>query len=133
MGTRDLVTSAWRSIRGDHGHEHVTARPILPVRDLVAATAFHRALGLEVQRHDDAYAFVVHDGHEVLHLQVVDGLDPVTNPTVAYVFVEDVASWHDTADRAGLAPTPLRVEPWGMREFTVVDPDGSTLRIGTSA
>lgn len=119
-----------------HGHDHshgLAVRPILPVRDLDEAEAVPRGLGLDVQRHDDTYAWVRHDGHELWHLRVVEDLDPATNHANVYVFVDDVESWHARATGAGLDPTPVRDEPWGMREFAVTDPSGNRLRLGRNA
>lgn len=115
----------WRK----RGHAFLV-RPILPVHDLDAAQAFHRRLGFDVQRYSDDYAWVHHAWHELFHLRVVADLDVATNPTSAYVFADDVDAWYRRCRGAGVGATPVRDEPWGMREFAVTDPSGNLLRIG---
>ena len=108
--------------------------PILPVRDLTEADGFwSRVPGVTLERYDEAYAFVMVRGHEVAHLVVVPGLDPASNHAATYLHVPDVDSWHAELDRAGVPVTPLRDEPWGMREASTADPSGNLLRFGTHA
>jgi uncharacterized glyoxalase superfamily protein PhnB len=51
--------------------------------------------------------------------------------------VPDVETWYEAAKGLGLPGAgiprlvPLQDRPWGMREFAVIDPNGSLLRIGT--
>jgi catechol 2,3-dioxygenase-like lactoylglutathione lyase family enzyme len=49
------------------------------------------------------------------------------------LFVEDVDALHDEHRRRG-APIaePLRDEPWGLREYSVLDPHGHRLRFAES-
>lgn len=114
-------------------HTTMVARPVLAVADLSDAADFYEHLGMEVVGYDDGYAWVRHEGHEVLHVRTVAGHDPIANAASVFLFVDDLDGWHDRADRAGLAPTPVRTEPWGMREFTVSDPGGNELRLGCNA
>lgn len=104
--------------------------PILPVHDLALAVDWYRRAGADVERYDDTYAWVRWDGHEVLHLNLVDGMDPASNHAEVYLHLADIDGWHTMATEAGFAPTPLRDEPWGMREFAVTDPSGNRLRAG---
>ena len=106
------------------------ALPILPTTDLDAAAEFYLAAGLTVERYDAGYAFVSYGGHEVLHLAVVPELDPAANFTASYLHVPDVDAVHDQLRAAGLPVTSVRDEPWGMREFSLVDPSGNRLRVG---
>lgn len=122
-----------------HAHEHdgpapgaarPEIRPVLPVRSLDAAEELHRAMGLEVHRYDDGYAWVRAGGHEVWHLRVVPDLDPTTNPTSTYVFIDDPDAVRSRLVAAGLDPSPVAETPWGTREFEVRDPDGNHMRFG---
>lgn len=115
--------------RGRHARQP-QVRPVVPVRDLDRAQQVVESLGLQVQRWDAGYAWVLHDGSEVLHLKVVTDLDPASNHAEVYVFVDDVEQWHDRFVGAGLDPGPVASRPWGMREFGVTDHDGNHLRFG---
>ena len=106
------------------------AIPILPVRELGEGTAFWSRAGLAVERYDDGYAFVLAEGHEIVHLALHPSIDPATNPSACYIHVEDVHDWHDRLTAAGLPVTPIRDEPWGMAEFHVRDPSGNLVRVG---
>ena len=108
----------------------LVAKTVFPVADLTAVAAFYRSLGFDVESYDDGYAWVRHDGAEVLHLARVDGLDPATNHAAAYWHVLDVGHWHERFVAAGDARGPIIDQPWGMREFRLVDPSGNLLRIG---
>ena len=110
-------------------HQHFTPTPILPVRDLEEAAEFYRSLGFEVANYDLTYAFVIFDGHEAMHLRSVPNLDPSLNETSAYIHVADA-----DATRAALGTDRgvgnVEDRPWGMREFSINDPSGNTIRIG---
>lgn len=130
MRTPDVIARMAHHIAHTHG---LQVRPVLPVRDLDQAARGYEALGMAVDRWDDTYAWVLHDGHELLHLKQVAELDPATNHAEVYLFVDDVHAWHDRAEQAGLAPTPVQLEPWGLREFACTDASGNRLRLGCDA
>ncbi len=112
----------------------VTARAVLPVADLARAEAFHVALGFDVERHDDRYAWVRFEGDEIYHLAVVDDLDVESNAAAVFLFVRDLSAWHDRASAAagdaGTDVTAITEQPWGMREFVVHDPASNRVRLG---
>ena len=106
------------------------AVPVLPARDLAASMAFWRAAGFDVETFSADFASATRDGIE-LHL-----VRP--NPSgrdrgAAYVHVRDVDRVHAAWAAAGLPVTEVRDEPWGMREFNVVDPGGNRIRVGQNA
>ncbi|MDH4144908.1 MAG: VOC family protein [Acidimicrobiia bacterium] len=107
---------------------------ILPVRDLVAAAAHYRALGFAVEafQGDAPYAFASW-GPVDLHLAGSAGLDPATNSSMAYLYVDDAdalyARWR-AAGVAGRLVVPLDTD-YGLREGAHVDPDGNLLRFGS--
>jgi len=108
---------------------HIVPHMILPVADMAAAMAFYRGLGFDVEAHSDTYAWVRHGGHEILHLDLVPELDTATNPVTGYLHVRDADAWHrEWADQP--TRTPIVDQPWDMREFTLTDPSGNTLRVG---
>ena len=110
-------------------------KPILPVTDMVEATACYRALGFEVEAYDDGYAWVRHAGAEVLHLRRVDGLVPSANAASAYLHVEAVDGWHAAiagAEAPGVVVGEVADMPWRMREFSFTDPSGNLVRVGSN-
>lgn len=108
--------------------DRIVAKIVFPVADMAAAADFYASLGLRVDRYDDGYAWVLDGDDEVAHLALVDGLDPDTNHAAGYWHVQNADAWHERFS-AG-TPGPLLDQPWGMREFTLVDPSGNTLRVG---
>jgi len=117
-----------------------SVNPILPVGDMAEAIGFYRGLGYDVVSYDEQYAWVRHCGWEIVHLRLVEGLDPLANETTAFVHVDDADRWRSgftTPPKATAAATELgemgavRDEPWGMREFSVTDPSGNVLRYGS--
>ncbi|MEO0402223.1 MAG: VOC family protein [Pseudomonadota bacterium] len=112
--------------------------PILPSRDFATTSAFYKRLGFhEALRVAHQYLIMNRDAVE-LHFFPHPQLQPKDNAHGAYVRPADVdaisAEWsaldlpHDTGFPRFL---PAEDKPWGMREATVWDPDGSLLRIGT--
>ena len=65
-------------------NDRIVAKIIFPTADMAASIEFYRSLGLEVVSYDDGYAWVRHDGEEVLHLARVDGLDLDANRAAGY-------------------------------------------------
>ena len=108
--------------------DRVVAKIVFPVADLPAAIAFYEAIGLEVEAYDDGYAWVRHHGEEILHLARVDGLDVGANRAAGYWHVQDVDAWHERC--RAVEPGPVVDQPWGMREFSLLDPSGNHLRVG---
>jgi len=119
---------------GMSGNEFRTVAPVFPVADVMRAMEHYRELGFEVTSHDRGtdYAFANRD--EVwLHLSRVDGLDPSTTTSAAYLYVADAdalaAEWHATGAE-GRFVDPVDTD-YGLREGAHVDPDGNLLRYGS--
>lgn len=111
-----------------------TTNPILPVADMVEATAFYRRLGFDVDAYDEGYAWVKHCGWEWLHLGRVDSV--AGNRAGAYLHVGDADAWHRAMRTASKDEVDLAVPtdtPWGKREFSFDDPAGNHVRIGSDA
>ena len=107
----------------------VRAVPVLPTSDLAASAAFWETAGFDVEQFGADFAVAERDGVE-LHLVELEpeGRDRGQ----AYVHTRDVDGVHAAWSGAGLPITELRDEPWGMREFSVVDPGGNRIRVGKS-
>ena len=111
------------------GQEIVRAVPVLPTENLADSVAFWTAAGFEVELYDAGFAAAMRDGVE-LHLVESDGTG--RDRGAAYLHVRDVDGVHGAWKAAGLTISDVRDEPWGMREFHVVDPGGNRVRVGRS-
>lgn len=112
--------------------EHLVAVPILPVRDMAEAVEFWSRLPhLEVEEYGGGgYAFVRHLDAEVIHLDHRPELNRLDNMAGCYLHVPGIDALRATLASAGMQVSEVRDEPWGMREFTLTDPDGNTIRLG---
>lgn len=108
----------------------IVAKIVFPTIDMVEAIKFYRSLGFEVESFDGGYAWVKHNGDELLHLALSDDLDPATNRSAGYFHVQDAAGWHASWSASGLELSPIVDQPWQMREFSFRDPTGNLLRVG---
>lgn len=108
--------------------------PILPVRNLAAALERYRRLGFEVRAYDgpDRYGFVDR-GQVSLHLSEWAQHDPLTTASSVYLYVADADAVHAEWAAANVEGRlgHLRDEPYGLREFAYVDPDGTLHRVGS--
>jgi len=132
---------------GEHDDSHDAdwrPVPILPYLDAAATQAFWTALGFRLSNGSpdgEPYLLAVREGAE-LHFRSLPGTDPSTSGFACYIGVGgDVATldalhaewsalpvWSDPLPRLG---APERM-PWGLREMTVVDPNGTTLRLAAA-
>lgn len=122
----------------DHALTHARAEPILPSRDLVETRAFYQKLGFESWWGGGApwdYE-IVSRGNLVVHFFTESGLVPGESDSSCYWRVEDADALHREFSSVGLPTagiprlTPPEDQPWGMREFALVDPSGNLIRIG---
>jgi catechol 2,3-dioxygenase-like lactoylglutathione lyase family enzyme len=121
----------------DEGGDEVTAvrRPVseelVPIfrsRDARAAAAWYARLGFEqigehqFGPHLPRYVFLRRGD---VHLHVSEHAGDAPFHSVAYLYADDV----DTV--AAEFGVEAEEQPWGMREITLVDPDGNRVRVGT--
>ena len=112
--------------------------PVLPARDLSETLAFWASLGFDTVSQHPGYA-VVRRGTLELHFSGhgFEGLDPAASYAMCYLRMADVDALHGVMQAAGLPAegiprlSAVEDQPWGMREFHVVDPNGTLARIGT--
>ncbi len=113
----------------------VTTAPILPTRDPDATARFYAALGFALRLRADDYLILRGHGIE-LHFFGFPGLDPAASYAGAFVRHPDPDALHAVFAGARLPAagiprlTPPEDKPWGVREFALIDPDGSLLRVG---
>ena len=130
--------------------------PIFPVRDLNDSLAFYQRLSFGTEAYDEGYGFARRERLH-LHLRVVAELDPFANNSGVYVDTADVDALHAewlgcglwvvpavvgaevdeearrrwrAGERPGRITDAVEAKPWGVREFTVLDPDHNQLRFG---
>ena len=120
------------------GVEFLEVSPVFPVRNVATALHHYRRLGFDVKAYgegdasDPIYGFVDRDAVH-LHLSRFAELDPKTNCSACYLKVANADELHAEWKRAGVSghlsePTD---QPYGLREFFHVDPDGNLLRVGS--
>ena len=104
--------------------------PNLPVRDVQAAQRWYEdVLGLGVNWiWQDNFGSVGRD-----HVELFLYGSEAPHPTTCSIFVSDVEGVHERCkERGGEIVSELETKPWGVREFSLRDPDGHVLRIGRS-
>jgi len=117
--------------------EYNLAIPILPSRNIEDTLAFYRRFGFDgdIWGAPHFYAILTRDTVEI-HFFTKSDLDPNSTAACCYIRVLDVDEIYREFVNVGLANggTPriynLENKPWGMREFSIVDPDGNLIRIG---
>jgi catechol 2,3-dioxygenase-like lactoylglutathione lyase family enzyme len=104
--------------------------PTIPVTDIERALRFYRdALGFVVAfTNGDPVSFaVINQGDAQLHLSV----QPEKAGEIhAHLMVDDLDSIHEALRQAGIPiHQPPTVQPWGLRDLVVADPDGNSFEI----
>jgi catechol 2,3-dioxygenase-like lactoylglutathione lyase family enzyme len=103
------------------------------VRDLAMSKAFYERLGFEVIRQDASFLEVAWEGH-LLFLDEKPDLPapPVTPAANVRVMVPDVDRRWDLVRRIGArVVSPIADRYYGLRDFTIADPDGFGLRFAS--
>ena len=133
---RNAVTGELRRNGGDMSERSV---PILPSRDLRESLAFYGTLGFVnggAPPEEWDYLILVRGDIELHFLASPNIAPPVV--VSCYLFVEDaqalyegwaVALANDSESRCHLV-APMNTD-YGMREFTVTDPSGNIIRVGS--
>ncbi len=117
------------------------AVPMLPARNIEQSIVFYRALRFVVTRRypdpaPDGYAVLRRDALE-LHLFAWPQAIPENSISGCFIRVADAQAVHREWSALGFAAEgapsvgALGRRYWGMREFTVIDPSGNLLRVGS--
>lgn len=142
-GSRDALLPGCRTVGGLSERKEVDvhnqdiAIPQLPSRSMERTLAFYRGLGFdcEVASPSNDYAIAVRGSLEV-HFFLHRSLVPAESSFGCYFRVEDVDALYAELSLVGLPSqgiprmTTLENKPWGMREFAIVDEEGTLVRIG---
>ena len=112
----------------------VAVAPVLTSYNLDATEAFYVGrLGFTtaVKYPEFGYLIVTRDNID-LHFSLFEDGSPEMTITECYITVEDIEAFYAQASAAGAVHPEgdLVEQPWGMREFVILDPDGNGLRIG---
>jgi catechol 2,3-dioxygenase-like lactoylglutathione lyase family enzyme len=100
----------------------------LPVRSLAESLSFYRGAGFTVERATASFG-VLRYGDHYLFLTERAGVAVGHNPANIRLIVPDVDACFAEAGRRGWPVRhPLADRGYGLRDFTVVDPDGYELR-----
>jgi len=109
--------------------EFIAAVPIIPARDTGASTAWYRdRLGFEVFHVEPEYG-IVGRGEAWIHFWGPSGIEPEDSMTTFRIGVRGIDELYEHCRVEGIVHpnAPLEEQPWGMREFGVIDHDGNGL------
>jgi len=113
------------------------ALPLLASADLEKTAAFYDCLGFKSKGappEEWDYLIIEYDGGE---LHFAGPLLGERTPGSCFVYAVDIdavyADWTSRADGSSARFTPLAHTNYGMRAFTMFDPDGNEIRVGSPA
>lgn len=92
------------------------------VRDMEQALAFYGHLGFVTTYHDEGFSLVERDG-VALHFNASDNEEPPTDHVLGWIGVTNIEVLYRQYEPTGAIQSPLQVQPWGMKEFVLCDPD----------
>jgi catechol 2,3-dioxygenase-like lactoylglutathione lyase family enzyme len=103
------------------------------VRDLEVSRAFYERLGFEVIRGSGGFLELAWEGHLIFLDERKDLPPPPDSPAAnVRIMVPDVDRYWDLAREMGARViAPIEDRYYGLRDFTVTDPDGFGLRFGS--
>jgi catechol 2,3-dioxygenase-like lactoylglutathione lyase family enzyme len=112
------------------------ATPNLPSRDLDVTSDFYRSLGFSETFHDDGW-LILRRGDIQLEFFPHAELDVSNNWFSCCLRVTDLDALHAAILEVGVPAKrhgrpslqPITEQPWGQRMATMVDPDGTLIRI----
>ncbi|MCP9756074.1 VOC family protein [Lacihabitans sp. CCS-44] len=109
--------------------------PKLPMRNKAATREFYiDKLGFSFfgNADYDGYLMIVKD-HIEIHFFEFKELNPLENYGQVYIRTKNIEDWYKLAiDKKLMLPTAghLETKPWGMKEFSLLDPDHNLLTFG---
>ena len=103
------------------------------VRDIRRSTAFYRSLGFDLVRDAGSFVEVGWEGHKLFLDERPSLATRPEHPRAnVRVMVPNVDAWWDRALAAGAAVfQTIGDRPYGLRDFTILDPDGFGLRFAS--
>ncbi|MEP7184495.1 MAG: VOC family protein [Rhodanobacter sp.] len=109
----------------------VEAKAFVPATDFERSKQFYLTIGFDIPWSDDGLAYVRHGACSFL-LQASGEPEFVAHFQM-HLLVENADDWRAhvvSSEEGGAAEVgPLTDQPWGMRDFTLVDPSGVLWRV----
>jgi catechol 2,3-dioxygenase-like lactoylglutathione lyase family enzyme len=112
----------------------IEMKAFVPAKDLAESIAFYEALGFEAIRESDDLAVLRHGSTAFLLSQFY--LREHAENFVMHLLVANADDWHRNVEASGVVEkfsvrlSPPDDRPWGLRDFTLIDPTGVLWRIG---
>jgi len=103
------------------------------VRDAGRSRTFYERLGFEVAEDRGTFVVLTWEGHELFLDERPDLPDaPVLPRANVRVMVADVdAYWQRASATRASVVVPIADREYGLRDFTILDPDGFGIRFGS--
>jgi uncharacterized glyoxalase superfamily protein PhnB len=109
-------------------------KAFVPAKDFERSKAFYRDIGFTMASEGGGIAYF-HVGNASFLLQdfCADGF---AENFMMHLLVEDVDAWWSRIDgsgvveRYGVTLSPIALQPWRMRDFSLTDPSGVCWRVG---
>jgi catechol 2,3-dioxygenase-like lactoylglutathione lyase family enzyme len=103
------------------------------VRDARRSKSFYEQLGFEVAEDRDTFVVLTWEGHELFLDERPRLPEPRTVPQAnVRVMVADVNTyWERALDMRAEVLAPIDDREYGLRDFTILDPDGFGIRFGS--
>ena len=114
-------------------HQFKQAVPVLASLDIALTMEFYKQkLGFISRYQDEGYG-VARRGEIDIHFWKCDDKIFPEN-TSCYIYVNDIDEFYTEMQETGVVHpnASLEDQPWGMREFAIIDLDGNLLRFGES-
>lgn len=107
---------------------------VLAVHDLQGSSRFFQDLGFKVIAEPEGWIFVERDNCMVMLGECRNALPPGKlgdHSYFGYLRVDDADGYYEDVRVRGIGVlSPIETKPWGMREFSVMSPEGHRLMIG---
>lgn len=114
--------------------ETIEIKAFVPARDLAESLDFYKALGFEATMESDDLAELRHGKTAFLLSQFYN--PEHANNFVMHMLVANADDWYRNVVASGVIEkfsvrtSPPDDRPWGIRDFTLIDPTGVLWRIG---
>jgi len=112
----------------------VEAKAFVPARDFDVSKQFYQDLGFEIPWSSAGLAYVRHGDSSFLLQNFYEKAH--ADNFMMHLLVEDVDAWwqhvqaQEIISKYGIRVEPPRDQPWGIRDFVIIDPTGVLWRIG---
>jgi len=114
--------------------ETIEIKAVVPARGLAESMDFYRALGFGATMESDALAHLCYGRTAFLLSQFYN--PEHANNFAMHMLVANADDWYKNVEASGVVTrysvrlSPPEDRPWGIRDFTLIDPTGVLWRIG---